>query len=297
MKQFTFTSMTVNIANVKIHAIVESMGCDTVQDETFKRDFQYFSNYYDKPVAVQYGNNYHILNHVNDFKELLESGVEAVEIYLSNFDCEFDVRRFIGFRHLGFEKNLAAVYETINYIKRNRKTKEGSAFMKSIPGKDYADKIGTLMGTSGSTVGRIQKIGDKAPGHLHTISKGESTIQDGLNEATKIILMEKAALKKEKDKDKPKTPTQKEFHKNLLTLLQSFNINLEDKATPFVELNNKEFNSLEIIGSTEIKGGKGRIVLKDNKKEGLIIKLEVQNYYESNARPLDKKYGELKYAS
>lgn len=281
MKQFSFVAQTVKVVDTQIHSILESMGYNNQPDEFIKRDFDYF-NYYDKPVAVFEDGKYNILTQALDYNLIVESGQQEIDIYVSNFDDEFNTRRFIGFRHAMNTADRKAQYETIRFLKAHSETQDGKGFFESISGADINDKIGVLMGTSGRTIKRVKQVGDKAPEFLSTITTGENTFQHAFNEIKKRGIMETAAA----------NPKKKHKVTFLNSVLKELILDCSDPDSPYAMINGKEFGSLELKSSVEIKDGNAIIKFVDSIAKGLEIKIEIKHLAASSVVAFNKKKDE-----
>lgn len=278
MKQFSFVAQTVKVADTQIHFILESMGYNNQPDEFIKRDFDYF-NYYDKPVAVFEDGKYQILTQALDYNLIIESGQAEIDIYVADFTDEFNTRRFIGFRHAMNTADRKAQYETIKFLETYSETEEGKEFFESISGADINDKIGLLMGTSGRTIKRVKRVGDNAPEYLTLITTGENTFQHAFNEIKKRDIMEKASA----------NPKKKHEVTFLNSVLKELILDCSDPDSPYAMINGKEFGSLELKSSAEIKDGNAVIKFVDNIAKGLEIKIEIKHLAASNVVEFNKK--------
>jgi hypothetical protein len=283
---YTFELVTVATKKTAIHPLLELSGYNSQPDEFIKRDFDYFNHYYDKPVVVYENDKYLILNHATDYHSWIDAGHDYIDVYVSNFTNEFDIRRYIGFRNGNLKLNWNAAYDTITFLDKYRETEDGKELFETIAGTDYADKIGVLMGTSGSKIGRIKDVGDYAPEFLPMITNREQTFQNANNIVLKRKAEEKAAKKaREKAEQEAKEresnpepviqPKIKEspysLHDFFKGLMENGCIKLEfDNENPILTLNNTEFESMSIQNiENAVNDETVRIVMKDSATKGL----------------------------
>ncbi len=277
--KYTFDFATVSVAQTSIHPIVKAFGFDFNTDDLMKAHFNHFNKFYDKPVAIKQGEQYLVVTQTTDFKLLQESGAEEIELYVTNINDEFELRRFIGFRHAQFDKNWIALYDCIKFLEKYLKTKNGKVWSKSIPKQFTRPKIAYLMGLGEGTIERIKYVGDNAPQLLGLINQGNYSYKQAEDFIYEKKQQEKAAAKAAKKAKENNKPAEKEtkvaplFPSTLESLSLSFH-----NGTPVFSLNGQEFTNLLSNDSLDIKPQETfTIKLKDGLSKGLEVSISIKN--------------------
>lgn len=297
--KYNFTLTRINITKVKVHPSVVALGYsykpsdDNEANKVLQDDFNYFEKFYDRPVAIENGDEYLLLTHLKDFHLLKESGETEIEVYVGCFEDDYTVQRFIGLRNSVLKKDWRAQYEMATFLTEFLDTDEGKEYAKSIPHKKTREKVAYMMGTSDSSIQRVMAIGKEAPEYLDMITEGHISFTEanvahkkqkygGKKKDGEADKSKKKRKKEEEPKDPPNPP------EIVTQIVDNFSFEMID-GVPVVKCNDHEYQSMSLVSSLEVIDGKGRIEFKDPRANGPEFVILTKNIYFGNTVDFQNK--------
>jgi hypothetical protein len=266
--------------------LLTELGLENQPDEHFAKMLKTYG-LYERPVMDSKGN---IITHYAEVMAARKNGVTTMDVYVIDM-ADAELRLFIFLKHKYHVKSQVSSYNAAkffrNYLRNNIAGKKLLAGNKG----DINDKIGELMQTSGSTIKRLLRIGDKRPEFLGRIDEGNMSF----HEATSSIRVERLTktYKQRKEEGQGKNSikgNQKNRPKEDRILANSIHqvcygkklISFgHEKSKPFIKVGDKvlpkvtfeEYNQKETNDHGVIK----TLVFQQEIKKGISISIKFEN--------------------